>query len=146
MNFLKWAVLFVTLIGANAHAGEGKVMIGGVALLSAQTLNADTLNDRLAALTGGVPRAPIEIALLLVGNSDETPRVVIEMFSDPDSDFNRATITVMRDGFQDDSVRGDWHEFQMSRATDGPWRVAQARRANRCWRGAGKGYVAHNCA
>lgn len=145
MNFLKWAVLFVTLIGPNAHAGEGKMMIGGVALLSAQTLNADRLNDRLAALTGSVRRAPLEIALLLVGNSDETPRVVIEMFSDPDTDFSQATVTVLRDGFQDDSVRGDWHEFQMSRATDGPWRVTQARRANRCWRGADKGYVARYC-
>lgn len=145
MNFLKWAVLFVTLIGANAHAGEGKMTIGGVALLSAQTLDADTLNDRLAAFKNSVPRAPIELALSLIGSSDETPRVLIEMISDPDTDFNQATITVMRDGFQDDSVRGDWHEFQMSRATDGPWKVTRARRANRCWRGANKGYVAQNC-
>jgi membrane-bound inhibitor of C-type lysozyme len=46
------------------------------------------------------------------------------------------TITVIREGLLDDSVRAIWDEIRLRRTGDGTWRIAGARRAYRCWRGA----------
>lgn len=89
--------------------------------------------------------SPIVLAHDLIGSSEETPRVSIEMVGDAASDFNKATVAVTRDGFQDDSVRGDWHEFIMSRDAGGAWKVVQARRAFRCWRGSVNVYADRKC-
>jgi hypothetical protein len=43
-------------------------------------------------------------------------------------------VTVLRDGFKDDSVRGDWTWIRLKRSQDGTWRVEEVRHANRCWR------------
>jgi hypothetical protein len=48
--------------------------------------------------------------------------------------FNATKIVCIRDGFLDDSVRGDWHELDLRRLPDGTWRVNEARIAIRCWR------------
>ena len=88
---------------------------------------------------------PISLCLKLMGGVAETPRVRIETFSDPKEDFNQVTVIVVRDGFQDDSLRGDWHKFELKRAADGAWAVDAARRAYRCWRSTFKGYSANLC-
>jgi hypothetical protein len=44
-------------------------------------------------------------------------------------------ITLIRDRFADDSVRGDWHWISLHRLSDGTWRLSEARRAFRCYRG-----------
>jgi hypothetical protein len=49
----------------------------------------------------------------------------------PDS----TVITLVRDGFADDSIRGDWHKIVLYKLPDGSWRLAEARRAFRCYRG-----------
>jgi hypothetical protein len=49
----------------------------------------------------------------------------------PDS----TVITLIRDRWADDSVRGDWHEITLYRLPDGTWRISEARRAFRCYRG-----------
>jgi hypothetical protein len=49
----------------------------------------------------------------------------------PDS----TVITITRDGFDDDSIRGDWHRISLHRLPDATWRVDEVRRAFRCYRG-----------
>ena len=112
-------------------------------LLSTETLDAAALNERLRTR----PRNgnPISLVLDLVSGTAETPHVRVDMASDPKTDFNRVTVTVVRDGFQDDSMRGDWHEFVLTRAADGAWTVNSAHRAYRCWRGKTKGFAARIC-
>ena len=48
----------------------------------------------------------------------------------PDS----TVITLTREGYADDSVRGDWHRVTLYRLPDGTWRLSEARRAFRCYR------------
>jgi len=53
------------------------------------------------------------------------------------SESNRkSTIIVIRDGFLDDSVRGDIHELVIEK-TEAQWNVKSAKRAFRCWRNPG---------
>jgi len=49
----------------------------------------------------------------------------------PDS----TVITLIREGWADDSVRGDWHRITLYRLPDGTWRLSEARQAYRCYRG-----------
>lgn len=44
-------------------------------------------------------------------------------------------ITLIRDRYADDSIRGDWHRITLHRLPDGTWRLVEARRAFRCYRG-----------
>jgi len=45
----------------------------------------------------------------------------------------KSTITIIRDGFLDDSVRGDIHELVIEKTGD-QWKVKSVKRAFRCWR------------
>jgi hypothetical protein len=49
----------------------------------------------------------------------------------PDS----TVITLIRDRYADDSIRGDWHRITLYRLPDGSWRLSEALRAFRCYRG-----------
>jgi len=53
----------------------------------------------------------------------------------PGESMPRTTITVVQDGFLDDSVRGTWHRFELERLADMSWRISEARSAYRCYRG-----------
>ena len=44
-------------------------------------------------------------------------------------------ITIARDRLLDNSIRGDWHRITLHRLPDRTWRLAEVRRAFRCYRG-----------
>jgi hypothetical protein len=48
----------------------------------------------------------------------------------PDS----TVITLIRDRWADDSIRGDWNQITLYRLPDGTWRLSEALRAYRCYR------------
>jgi hypothetical protein len=55
-------------------------------------------------------------------------------------------VTVVFDGFTDDSVRGERHDFTLRREADETWRVADAKVSRRCWRGRHQqDYAADRC-
>ena len=56
----------------------------------------------------------------------------------------QATIFVFRDGFLDDSVRGDLHEFVLEKIA-GRWQLKSAKQAYRCWRAVDESYSADEC-
>ncbi len=143
MRLWKGIVLSVLIAGGTATAGEPPQLAQNVELQSTETLDTKALNGRLQNMAhkGG----PVSLVLELIGGTEETPRVLVDMTGDEKADFNRVTVIVVRDGFQDDSVRGDWHEFTLLRAADDAWTVDAARRAYRCWRGTFKGYSDHLC-
>lgn len=57
-----------------------------------------------------------------------------------------STVTLIREGLLDDSVRGIWDELRLERADGGEWQLMRAYRAYRCWRGDhGESYSAEPC-
>jgi len=55
---------------------------------------------------------------------------------DEASEFPRTTtITIVSGSYLDDSVWGVWDQLLLSRGSDGLWRIDEARRAWRCYRG-----------
>lgn len=54
-------------------------------------------------------------------------------------------ITLIRDGFLDDSVRGDIHHINLTKNKDGIWEVKSLKRAVSCWREKRFKYSAEPC-
>lgn len=79
-------------------------------------------------------RDPIRIALELMG-SQGARSVKIDR-EDQGGEAPRSTsVTVIEDGYLDDSLRGTWTRFAMERTEDGTWRITDIQKAYRCWRG-----------
>lgn len=96
------------------------------------------LNGRLekAVLSGQEwPSSPLQSTLQLLGDDTGAQALVIEEMKNRVEGADSVTVVMIRDGFLDDSVRGDWHEVVFERQQDGTWRVAEARVAYRCRRG-----------
>ena len=45
------------------------------------------------------------------------------------------SVTLVEDGYADDSVRGTWYHFRLERDVAGHWLIKEGREAYRCWRG-----------
>ena len=59
---------------------------------------------------------------------------------------DRARVTVLRDGFGDDSVRGDAHRIELRRQADESWQPVAAEMFRRCWRGdVADRFIVENC-
>lgn len=107
---------------------------------SFQRLAVDDINVRIAAAVDGGkdwPRDAIRVAQEFLGFTESrSVRMVRQDGSGERPD--ETTVTVVEDGYRDDSVRGRWTEFYMARAQDGFWRVEEIRQAYRCWRGSSR--------
>jgi len=96
-----------------------------------------SMNQRIdAAVAEGTawPTSPLSATVELLGGDAET-RTVSLFVEGAGEGADVTTVVIVRDGFFNDSVRGDWHRIVYRRGADGTWRVAEARRATRCWRG-----------
>lgn len=54
-------------------------------------------------------------------------------------------VTIWRDRYLDDSLRGEWLELTYQAQPGGRWQLQAARRAWSCWRGATQAYQANLC-
>lgn len=88
-----------------------------------------------AAAVAGRGGAPIEIALAAAGAFEGTTQHAIQENRGAESPA-ATRVTLLRDGFLDDAVRGDRWEIAMERTATGGWRIVEVTRAWRCRRGA----------
>ena len=76
---------------------------------------------------------------------DSTSSEIEVVFASGESS-DGARVTVLRDGFVDDSVRGDAHRIELKRQADDSWRPVAAEIFLRCWRGdVADQFIAENC-
>ena len=61
-------------------------------------------------------------------------RIFYEYNSDRIENPERITLTITRDGFLDDSVRGDIHQLVLVRDDKGVWEILTIKKAISCWR------------
>jgi len=128
-------VLFVILLLASCNRGEQPE--GQFRVESHSSLSSASFNKRLSnAAEEGEPwaRDPIRIALEFM-NSQGARSVKIDREDQGGEAHASTRVTVVEDGYLDDSVRGSWTRFTMKRLDDGPWRIANIQKAYRCWRG-----------
>lgn len=80
------------------------------------------------------PQSPLLLVLHLIGGDVDIRSLVIEEVKTQSDGADSTRIMCIRDGFLDDSVRGDWHEIDLRRLSDGTWRISALKVAIRCWR------------
>lgn len=79
-------------------------------------------------------RGPLPIALEYLGNL-EGRAVGLVKEDDRSEAPRRSTVTVIREGLLDDSVRAVWNQLRMERGENRAWELMEVREAYRCWRG-----------
>jgi len=57
---------------------------------------------------------------------------------------DKSVITIVRDGFMDDAIRGDIHQFQVINE-QGLWQLMSVKRSFRCWRTIDMSYSSKLC-
>lgn len=112
----------------------GKPRVESFALIAVDTLNA---RIAVAARAGELwTRDPIRVALEVAGASPLSARMLdIHCEGNRGEEPDSAEVTLVGDGYLDDSVRGSWSALRLARKPDATWRVLELRRAWRCWRG-----------
>ncbi len=58
---------------------------------------------------------------------------------------NNIDIRVTRDGFLDDSVRGDTQHIKLNKGNDGKWKIVFFKKAISCWRNNNMVYSSDGC-
>ncbi len=61
-------------------------------------------------------------------------RVSCEYGADNTENPESVELTIVRDGFLDDSIRGDIHYLKLKKSSEGIWKVVLMKKAISCWR------------
>lgn len=134
-----WCVSIATLLtsGCAARAtppavGAGEPSTRGEALAVSAVAEAPTA---IAAATGFVQGL----------DAIEWGRTSITLELEPEQ-FARGTAAIVREGFLDDSVDGDFHRLRLARSEAGNWSVTAAERWRKCKPGRGpNGWTSATC-
>jgi len=103
-----------------------------------QSVDVASLNARVdEAAAGGAawPASPLNLTVELFGGDVDTRILSLAEQNNRGEGADTTVVVMVRDGFLDDSIRGDWHRIVYRRLPDGTWRLHEVRRAYRCWRG-----------
>jgi hypothetical protein len=80
------------------------------------------------------PYSPALIAFNVLGGDKETRTLNFSQEANRLENPDIVISELIRDGFPDDSVRGDWHRLKFSKEPDNTWRIIYIQKASRCWR------------
>ena len=133
-----WVVLLLLLLPACATSPPMIFTVDGVEIETWEAVETTSMNTQIetAVAVGETwPQSPLRITIELLGGDVDTRILRIEEAKSRTEGADTTAVVVIRDGFLDDSVRGDWHRIVFSRESDRTWRVHSARRAFRCYRG-----------
>jgi hypothetical protein len=134
---MKYLAIGLALLGACASSLPGPTDPLDVRVESWELIDVGPMNARIedAVAQGHAwPRNSLMVALEFVGGDGEQRYLSLRKWGNRGEISDTMVVVMARDCFQDDSVRGDWHRIVLYRFEDMTWRVAEARRAFRCWR------------
>lgn len=132
------------LLGAFSRGAEGEgrapevvYELFAVPVKSYRTLETDAFNRLLeAAREAGEPwvENPLWISLAFLEDLEGQSVGIVKADAAAETPAS-STVTVIRDGLADDSVRAVWNEFHLTRNQEGAWSLAEVYEAYRCRRG-----------
>lgn len=80
------------------------------------------------------PFSPALTVFKLLDGDTETQMLSLTQKANRIEAPDQVVVVLIRDGFLDDSVRGDYYRFLFYPMLDRSWRLAEMHRAWRCWR------------
>jgi hypothetical protein len=82
-------------------------------------------------------KMPTQVIAKMIGRFSEIRSRTIEISAPSAEEAESLTVTVIDDGFLDDSVRGEKHKFELKTNEQGIWKFVSAGKSWRCWEGRG---------
>lgn len=125
------------LSGCTTGLRQAEQKLTDIPVKSSENVAASLFNNKIehAVLNGEKwPFSPLKLVITLLDAEAETRELTIQKTADGAENAKHVVVTIIRDGFLDDSVRGDLHRFMLERKKDDTWRVSDVRRSRRCWR------------
>mgnify|MGYP001112911315 CR=1 FL=1 len=119
-----------SFIGTSSDVGKpfAKEMVTSFILMDINALNEEI------AKQAGISDTPLTIIIdLLKINSEQKELIIYQSFLSAEK-RESVIVSVVRDGYLDDSVRGEWNEFEMRRNSGQVWKIINAKKAFLCWR------------
>lgn len=135
---MHWRYFAVIMLVGCTSGSPDVTTLGDVVVESWATIEVDPINELIEeAVTSDArwPASPLEITVKLFGGDNDTRVLSLMEEKNRGEEADTTIVVLIRDGFLDDSVRGDWHRIVYERHVDRTWRVSEVRRAFRCWRG-----------
>ena len=146
---MKYVSICLLLCAVCCAPSSRKTAADGPRVRSWSLVDVDPLNSHIDdAVTAGEdwPRSALLATLELFGGESDTRTLSLTVEGNRGEVPDTMIIVMTRDGFLDDSVRGDWHWTALHRKDDFTWRFHEIRRAFRCRRGGNvEMYVAEWC-
>jgi autonomous glycyl radical cofactor GrcA len=146
MGPLMMGILLLSGCASGVHQTDRRLT--DIPVRSSESVDVAPLNDAIEnALRNGEkwPFGPVQLVIRVLNAEEETREINIHSTADRLENPQHIEVTITRDGFLDDSVRGDWHYFLLIRKQDGSWRIAKAKRSQRCWRPENDDFQARKC-
>ena len=131
-NHFKWVILSAALLASSVGAADPSPPPAESPV--AETTVVAPVEYRPASAFAARGSAPLEIVLEIVGEFEGSTQHIIQV-NDDSEEPSASRVTVVRDGFMDDSMRGERWDIALERTTASVWRIREVRRAWRCWRG-----------
>ena len=82
-------------------------------------------------------QSAVDLSLKIVGAFEEASKQIIYQHNDSPESADKTTITIIRDGYLDDSVRGERWDIKLQKQSYGKWQTISVTVASRCWPGRG---------
>jgi hypothetical protein len=125
------------LSGCTTGLRQSEQKLTDIPVKSSEIVAASPYNNKIEqAIRNGEkwPLSPLKLVITLLNAEAETREITILKTADVGENAKHVVVTIIRDGFLDDSVRGDLHRFILERKDDETWRVSDVRKSRRCWR------------
>lgn len=135
---MKYLILCPLLLSVFCAPSSHKTAVDGPLVRSWSLVDVEPLNsgiDDAVAAGEEWPRSALLATLELFGGEADTRILELTVQGNRGEAPDTMIVIMTREGFLDDSVRGDWHKATLYRKADSTWRLHEVRRAFRCWRG-----------
>lgn len=137
------AVSMATACASSAVVPDPPRVLTEVPVTGARSHAPGEYPDAMALAARGAD--PLAIALSVAGPFHGT-RQAIEQVNEGGELPSKSTVTLVRDGLLDDSLRGERWDVTLGRSQPGAWAITQVQRSVRCRRGGDPDrYVAGPC-
>lgn len=135
------ALFAAFLTGPLAAADHASSVIDAPVADTALVAPAEYQQASAIAATG---RPAVDIALSIVGEFEGATQQILQQNERSEAP-SASSVTVVRDGLLDDSVRAQRWDIALERTSDGTWAIREVRKSWLCWRGAQQQFATTAC-
>ena len=141
-----FVIVCLLIISCNREVSDNSKI--DVEIESILLMNVDSLNEQILSLqkkNESWISNPLFLLHKIIDGGVDCKTIECFQVKNKMENADTVNIVILRDAFQDDAVRGDWHKFTMKFNSDSLWYVVKAEYAFRCWRSKKEIYQTSPC-